>query len=673
MHRTLLLVLLLAGLASAQTTPNLGLAIPSAGTLNWNTPLNANFNRLDTLLACYGTATVAGTVSVWNGTSWVCGTTGVPAGTRGQPSIYNNAGTSVVSSFLYLDASQFTGSDWVAKANACLTALGSTGGICDLRALAGVQTSTSGTTIALGASQGVQLGVGTYASTANPVFTLDAGSSIRGIAKTASTIAVSTSGATGLAIVSGTGHNNITLEKFTLNSPSGTGTGFDFTGMQRSTVNDIWITAFATGLNCNSQTVNSLYDDFTHVLISPSAGSTGVSLRGICNALQFQSLTVINGATHVVVGNSADAISPNQVSFTAFDSESATIVGFNLLKGGPSITIAASSRFEADVLAVSVAPACTNIYGFTLRDSYFSNSNTTNVSNVCNAVTIGQSGQAPNVSYTDGLAVGNPLNLVPSTQNYNGTNTLLGWQSFNSTTFPSGTSIARVTSPLVTGTLHASAVQVGDGAAAFSGLMTSNKINVDASVPYTFSFWASADTSITTFRPVLLLYDSAGSLLTTGTGTNVTYTSAGNPSTGSLGYNKTGYACNCFATGADQTVTTANTYQRYTIAVRLPATAFQAQFGLAVNNTHRLYVDEFSVAAGPSPAQAFLSNPIVPTQLQLAPAVFSALPACSASVEGSTRAITDSSTVVWGATITGSSTNHVLGYCNGSNWTVAGK
>jgi hypothetical protein len=55
------------------------------------------------------------------------------------------------------------------------------------------------------------------------------------------------------------------------------------------------------------------------------------------------------------------------------------------------------------------------------------------------------------------------------------------------------------------------------------------------------------------------------------------------------------------------------------------------------------------------------------------PMVFASLPACAAGTEGSFAAITDSSTNTWGATITGSSTNHVLGYCDGTNWTVAGK
>lgn len=52
---------------------------------------------------------------------------------------------------------------------------------------------------------------------------------------------------------------------------------------------------------------------------------------------------------------------------------------------------------------------------------------------------------------------------------------------------------------------------------------------------------------------------------------------------------------------------------------------------------------------------------------------FALLPACAAAFEGMTKGVTDSSTATWGATITGSSTNHVQAYCNGTNWTVGAK
>lgn len=54
-------------------------------------------------------------------------------------------------------------------------------------------------------------------------------------------------------------------------------------------------------------------------------------------------------------------------------------------------------------------------------------------------------------------------------------------------------------------------------------------------------------------------------------------------------------------------------------------------------------------------------------------AAFSTLPACASAIEGAMSPVTDSSTNTWGATITGLGANHVLAYCDGSNWTVAAK
>lgn len=59
--------------------------------------------------------------------------------------------------------------------------------------------------------------------------------------------------------------------------------------------------------------------------------------------------------------------------------------------------------------------------------------------------------------------------------------------------------------------------------------------------------------------------------------------------------------------------------------------------------------------------------------IQLKPQAFSGLAACTAGLEGSIAPVTDSTTATWGGTIAGSSTNHVLAYCDGTNWTVMGK
>lgn len=59
--------------------------------------------------------------------------------------------------------------------------------------------------------------------------------------------------------------------------------------------------------------------------------------------------------------------------------------------------------------------------------------------------------------------------------------------------------------------------------------------------------------------------------------------------------------------------------------------------------------------------------------IQYIPNPFSSLTTCASTIEGQVSAVSDSSTATWGATITGSGSNHVLGYCDGTNWTVMGK
>lgn len=54
-------------------------------------------------------------------------------------------------------------------------------------------------------------------------------------------------------------------------------------------------------------------------------------------------------------------------------------------------------------------------------------------------------------------------------------------------------------------------------------------------------------------------------------------------------------------------------------------------------------------------------------------ASFSALTACTSANQFSIAMVPDSSTNTWGATITGSGSDLVLAFCDGTNWTVAGK
>jgi hypothetical protein len=66
-------------------------------------------------------------------------------------------------------------------------------------------------------------------------------------------------------------------------------------------------------------------------------------------------------------------------------------------------------------------------------------------------------------------------------------------------------------------------------------------------------------------------------------------------------------------------------------------------------------------------------HPIVASAFRSPAVAFAALPTCNGGTEGTMQAVTDSTTATWGATITGMGGNHVLAYCNGTNWTVAAK
>jgi hypothetical protein len=60
----------------------------------------------------------------------------------------------------------------------------------------------------------------------------------------------------------------------------------------------------------------------------------------------------------------------------------------------------------------------------------------------------------------------------------------------------------------------------------------------------------------------------------------------------------------------------------------------------------------------------------------LAPQIFSNLTtyeACASGTKGRTAVVTDSTTNTWGATISGSGSDVVFAFCDGSNWTVMGK
>lgn len=88
--------------------------------------------------------------------------------------------------------------------------------------------------------------------------------------------------------------------------------------------------------------------------------------------------------------------------------------------------------------------------------------------------------------------------------------------------------------------------------------------------------------------------------------------------------------------------------------------------GILVNETIESWTATGTTGTGATVASLY-SNSVLHGKA----VAFGSVPA--APVEGMTVPVTDSTTATWGATITGGGTNHVLGYYNGTNWTVMGK
>lgn len=100
-----------------------------------------------------------------------------------------------------------------------------------------------------------------------------------------------------------------------------------------------------------------------------------------------------------------------------------------------------------------------------------------------------------------------------------------------------------------------------------------------------------------------------------------------------------------------------------------PLAFFPSTLTVNVAMANNSYQDGSGVSSAPTTPEVFsLAGP-----LTIRANVFSKLAACGATTEGQTAAVTDSTTATWGATVTGGSTNHIIAYCDGTNWTVSAK
>jgi hypothetical protein len=135
-----------------------------------------------------------------------------------------------------------------------------------------------------------------------------------------------------------------------------------------------------------------------------------------------------------------------------------------------------------------------------------------------------------------------------------------------------------------------------------------------------------------------------------------------------------------------------------TLGTSYPATAYSASCTFSTNTTAQMFVGTqtsggtitvshaemttasgfqlpvITTTAGLSGTGQVVDGRVLPVPISVGiPVAFASLGTCVAALEGTTAAVKDSTTVTWGATITGGGTNHVLAYCDNSAWTVAAK
>jgi len=91
-----------------------------------------------------------------------------------------------------------------------------------------------------------------------------------------------------------------------------------------------------------------------------------------------------------------------------------------------------------------------------------------------------------------------------------------------------------------------------------------------------------------------------------------------------------------------------------------PCTVLQS----AENSLHKYIVDYAGNIVLSTSKQASCLDSLV----QIAPVAFASVPSCTSGLEGTSRAVNNSNTATYNATVAGGGTNHIVAYCNGTNW-----
>jgi len=94
-------------------------------------------------------------------------------------------------------------------------------------------------------------------------------------------------------------------------------------------------------------------------------------------------------------------------------------------------------------------------------------------------------------------------------------------------------------------------------------------------------------------------------------------------------------------------------------ALRIRTSLNSVSWGVAINN-HNLRATQISGSNG-----AFET-----ARVKLTEQAVKTLPACSSTYAGTVAAVSDANNPIYNATVTGGGADHILAYCNGTNWTA---
>jgi hypothetical protein len=499
-----------------------------------------------------------------------------------------------------MEADQFPGENMGEQLTSCLTALASTGGVCDARGITGSQVASS--TVAIPANVQLLLGAVTLTSTANPAFTVNNGSSVVGLGQGVTRINLNSATGTAIRTADRTIETNLVLlHGFSLAdiAASTSSVGIDGWGLSDSKIQDVWVNAFATQLLLNGNaSVNANGDDYVHVYFSarPGSGFNGVVLPNrYVNAQRFFGARFSHLGNQLTIGSTTDG-PPTEVNCFGCTFEGAETAAVNVVNGISMLF--SGGRFQGNATAVQTA-ANYSIRGLVVDSPAFIN-NTRDMNDQAAAVNLRGNGAGADVTYAGGLSTSAGMNLMPNAmmEGWSGTTDLLGWSSLQGTNWDAtgdATQERRVKNS------GCCSVKAGDGVHTLYGVNTTNPLPIDSTKPYTLSLlWATSDPD-TTVRVAFRLFDRSGNIITTGT----VVADGIDSSTDIEGfYAVMTYrpALEAHILGSDLTATTAYTLQRFSGIFRFPSNTASVRFGILDGTTSTkgfyVYMDDVYFAEG---------------------------------------------------------------------------